>query len=606
MELAIPFIALGGLYVVSNNQATRPPQKSTQSQMRSSPQQEAFSGLSSRINNSLPNTYDVPDNYPIARAPALANNVHAYATPNDASNDYFNQNDYKVATMSGDTSMGQTIPQTRTLTGEAANQTNYHHNNMVPFTGGKIYAQRNMEGAGDSILDNMVGAGSNFVRKTEQAPLFKPEANMHWAHGAPSQSDFMQSRVVAGKSQNNTKPFESERVAPGLNQGFTTTSSGTGFHYGGNDRSSYMPKTVDELRSVTNPKMTYDISSHQGPANSTIKTAASMQTMGRVEKRRPDTHFENTQDRWLTTTGANQGNTLHAIQEQGIVRRCDGPTNYVGTAVTTDQKSGYAPANYHPSHRRERANTSVPTISAVGRGPLTEGLNGYAASTKPQARPQPGGIARGFAAAMAPIMDLIRPTRKEETIANARIYGDNGLAGTAAAFSDHSLDHAPTTIKETTLYTPNLTVNRTPQEGAYVANERAPNPTQRDSTACGYIGGAGNGGHQEAQSREAAHNQHNNTMKSALIDNRAPGGGTQIFNQSMNVTTTKRDRTRYDGRMNPIQQRGPGSIPSVETYGHTNVTQLNPNSGIMDTRNEPSILDAFKNNPYTHSLSSVA
>ena len=46
---------------------------------------------------------------------------------------------------------------------------------------------------------------------------------------------------------------------------------------------------------------------HEGPANSFIKTAPTTQLLGRVEKQRPDTFFINTQDRWLTTTGAEKG-----------------------------------------------------------------------------------------------------------------------------------------------------------------------------------------------------------------------------------------------------------------------------------------------------------
>jgi hypothetical protein len=77
----------------------------------------------------------------------------------------------------------------------------------------------------------MNGSGSQLFRKVEQAPLFKPEENINWKHGAPNQSDFFQSRVNLGQKNNNVKPFESEYVGPGLNQGYGTKGSG-GFNSG--------------------------------------------------------------------------------------------------------------------------------------------------------------------------------------------------------------------------------------------------------------------------------------------------------------------------------------------------------------------------------------
>ena len=49
-----------------------------------------------------------------------------------------------------------------------------------------------------------------------------------------------------------------------------------------------MPKTVNELRVDTNPKMTFGLEGHQGPATSYIKDYGHIETQGR-EKNRPDT-----------------------------------------------------------------------------------------------------------------------------------------------------------------------------------------------------------------------------------------------------------------------------------------------------------------------------
>jgi hypothetical protein len=116
---------------------------------------------------------------------------------------------------------------------------------------------------------------------------------------------------------NNVKPFDSVFVGPGLDKGYTVNGTG-GYNSGMEARDKWLPYTVDEMRVATNPKLEYKLINHEGPANSYIKNAATTQTMGRVEKQRPDTFFINTQDRWLTTTGAEKGETLRSIQEMGV------------------------------------------------------------------------------------------------------------------------------------------------------------------------------------------------------------------------------------------------------------------------------------------------
>ena len=113
-----------------------------------------------------------------------------------------------------------------TLSGDYLDSKEFKHNNMVPFNGGKIRGNTYDMNLSETILDNMVGSGTNVIKKIEQAPLFKPEDNMTYPNGTPNSSDFFQSRVNPGMRNSNNKPFESQRVAPGLNQGYTTQGSG--------------------------------------------------------------------------------------------------------------------------------------------------------------------------------------------------------------------------------------------------------------------------------------------------------------------------------------------------------------------------------------------
>jgi hypothetical protein len=185
----------------------------------------------------------------------LVSTVQRYSNPNVATDKYFDQNLYEKNQNDG-LRVGNNIQEIYSLTGNYLDSSEFKHNNMVPFYGGKIKGQLYNANMGETILDNMVGSGSQVIKKIEQAPLFKPQENMQWAYGAPNMSDFYQSRVNPAMNNANVKPFESITVGPGLNQGYTTNGSG-GYNSGMEARDEWLPKTVDQMRVLTNPKLEY-------------------------------------------------------------------------------------------------------------------------------------------------------------------------------------------------------------------------------------------------------------------------------------------------------------------------------------------------------------
>ena len=578
MELAIPLIALGGMYIVSNQQ----PSQSCDFEKGKSQKlsQENFANMGAR-RNYLPNTNIPPQNFPVTNINQLVDTVQEYPNPNTATDKYFNQNLY----------------QQRVQNGEPVSK-------KLLSTGFKF-----LYGIEESVLDNMIGSGSQTIKKIEQAPLFKPEDNMQWAYGAPNNSDFYQSRVNPAMKNNNVKPFDSVMVGPGLDKGYTVNGTG-GYNSGMEARDKWLPYTVDEMRVATNPKLEYELINHEGPANSYIKNAASTQTMGRVEKQRPDTFFINTQDRWLTTTGAEKGETLRSIQEMGIIKRNDIVTDYAGPAGPADRKAAYAPENFEKTKRKESMTCGVNHSSAQGRGPTTGADNFLRSHTNYENNrstvSQPDTLRSGFSGAIgaviAPIMDIFRPTRKEETTANVRIYGE-ATSSVPSSYVYNPNDTTTTTVKETTLYSPTFNINNQ-KEGMYVNNAMPGIPTQRDSTSCSYIGTSGGAATGFGDmSYRAAYNQHNNDIKSSTVMNRPNQGGTQIFNQQMHLTTIKSDSDRYDGRVNPAISVTP-LPPSTQTYGSINMPQYYNECAGCD-RIQPDILNAFRNNPYTHSLTTA-
>jgi len=602
MELAIPLIALGGMYVISNQSSQNNNNNNMPNKKNVKTTKETFTNMGAPFNQ-LPNTNIPPQNFPVTNINQLSDTINEYINPNQATDKYFDQNIYEKRVDSGLT-VGQNPQQIYSLTGNYLDSTQFKHNNMVPFNGGKVKGKTYQFDMSESLLDNLVGNGSQVVKKIEQAPLFKPQENMAWAYGTPNNSDFFQSRQNPVMRNNEVKLFDSVMVAPGLDKGFTNQGSG-GFNSGMEARDKWLPYTVDQLRVETNPKVSYSLVNHEGPAESFVKNVG---IMGRMEKQHPDTFYINNQDRWLTTTGLEKGETLRPIQELGIVKRDDKVIDYKGPVNKSNRQVGQAPTSFEVSKRNQLASNDITPSYAVGRGSINDGelnLNSHTNYTNNRSSvKQPETIRSGFSGAIgavvAPLLDFLKPTRKQDTSDNIRIYGDASTS-VPNGYTINMNDTTPTTIKETTVYSPTFYMDGK-SEGIYVSNATAGEMTQRDTTSSSYIGSAGGVAVQYGDmSYSAAYRQHNNDIKSSTIANRANMGGTQIFNQQMNITTCKDDNDRFAGRVNPVGSTLSGMPPSVQTLGAIAMPQ-SYNANISCDRIQPDILKAFRENPFTHPL----
>lgn len=602
MDIAIPLLALGGMYIISNQN------DSFNSNNSNNSKKENYTNMGKKVNE-LPNQNIAPQNYPVSNIKQLVNTTQEYINPNQATDKYFDQNLYEKR-VRFDLPVSDTMQEVYSLTGDYLKSDQFKHNNMVPFYGGKPKGNTFHANTAESVLDNMVGSGSQTIKKIEQAPLFKPEQNMQWTFGTPNNSDFYQSRVNPGMKVNNVKPFDTIMVAPGLDKSDTINGSG-GYNSGMESRDKWLPYTVDELRVATNPKLEYTLDGLEGAANSYIKAVPIKEMLGRIEKQRPDRFYINSQDRYFTTTGAAKGEALRPIQEMGIIKKNDGLTEYVGPAAPADIKGGYAPENFEPSKRVQLECLDVKPSSAVGRAPIEGGNIRIRSHTNHHTNrsllKQPDTIRSGFSGAIgaviAPILDAFRPTRKEETLNSVRVYGV-AKSATPGGYVINPLDTTKTTNKETTLYSPTFQINNQ-KESMYVNNYTNPDLTQRDTTSCEYYTAAGGYSSTYGQMNyDAAYNQHNNDIKTSTIKNRPNQGGMQLFDPYMNITTTREDQTRFDNWMAPPSSVTPAP-PSVNTYGAIRAPQYYDQCYGCERIN-PDILKAFKDNPYTHSLTDSA
>lgn len=133
------------------------------------------------------------------------------------------------------------------------------HNNMIPSFDAKNsgFSIDNDEHRGNITqrkMDLFTGSlnNLNYRPKTERRPLYSPMIGLTYPYGSPVLPSEYNSRYIPSRERRNEKPFQEVRVTPGLNLGYNDVGK-CGFF----DVYRAPNKTVDELRTVSNPKKTY-------------------------------------------------------------------------------------------------------------------------------------------------------------------------------------------------------------------------------------------------------------------------------------------------------------------------------------------------------------
>lgn len=583
MELAIPLVALGSLYIVSNQKKEKGPK----------PANEGF--------RSLPNT-DVPDkNYNTPSVPseetdmtAKLSTVNKYDGTSAYTDKYFNP---YVKDSLVSKSIDSNTETYKSLSGESVDSAYFQHNNMMPFFGGKIRSKVD-PGSNEAILDNYLGNGSQTIVKSEQAPLFAPNANYQMAHGAPNMNDFYQSRVNPSMRMANVKPFEEIKVGPGLGLGYGTEGAG-GYNSGNMMRESWLPKTVDDLRTANKQKASEVMQlGHEGPAKSRITNVG---ILGAFQKNRPETAFEWGHDRLFTTTGIAKGETLHSIPIERHVVRPETTVDYNGVAQSLHAQQAM-PGEILPSHRTENGPTQLGAANAVGRGFSSEGDYGlkskqvYANNRSSNVQEDYfGAIGSSIGAVVAPLLEIMRPSRKENTTGNLRVYGDAKTA-VSQSYLYNPNDAPAHTMRETTEDSLNhWNINRGQNGSGYLSNEQTPVTQQRDTTLSSHIGGAGY--HTpSARNYDAELSYQPSNLKADTIKGRFGNSNTNLFNNSVNYHGKPKDMDMVNNR--DAIPKMPYSTHGVATFGEYQQRGQSLDANINMERNTPDLYNVLQQNPY--------
>lgn len=585
--LAIPVIALGALYMVSNQKKGNG---------------EAFTNR----NDLLPNT-DLPDsNFQSEASPeigsietdrsSLLSTVNRYDGPDVYTDKYFNPNRNPLS-VAADTSRGERTFDS--LTGDKVDSTYFQHNNMTPYFGSNVRSRIANENTGESILDNMIGTGSQIQTKVEQSPLFSPSENLQWAYGAPNATDFVRSRMNVSAKMSNVKPFQSEQVSPGLNG-----QTSQGFNSGMMARETWLPKTVDDLRVANNPKASHMLVGHEGPAGSRISNIG---LMGQLEKNRPERAFETGPERYMTTTGSHKGQTLQSIPIERFVNRTTTTTSYVGGAGTSNSET-YVDGEYMPSKHIDLGAVPIQPASAVGRSGAREGEYGLKSKMAyPNNRSTTrtddyfGAIGGAFGSVVAPLLDILRPSRKENTIGSLRPY-QNPSSRVQNSYLFNPADRPAPTIRETTEQSKgHHNINAGQRGGAYEVAEHQPTYTTRQTTGDFYYSGVAGGaeGTKQVRPYDAEYAQRNNDIKSSTIEGRMVPGNMSLMQGDIHMTSKPKDLFMQNHR--PVAPSLPYQSPDIANMGKMQgSTSLYQN--IQLDRTTPDVMTSLKSNPYTLSV----
>ena len=593
-EIAIPLAVLGAMYIISNKNEKVKPANSKNI-------------IENFKNNTLPNLKKPVVNYPIEKKDDLLNqtNVQTYSGYKNNTDNLYQISGYEKALANA---MSEKVEQFESLTGNVVNPNNFKHNNQQPFFGAKT--TQNIEKGYEGLLDTYTGMGSQQNQKQAQAPLFKPESNMTHVHGTPISTDFMQDRQrsVLTHKMNNVKPWRSIKVAPGLNKGYTSEGFG-GFNAGMMERTKQnMPKTVDDLRVSTNPKVTYG---GQMLGAYAPKQQQSVELQPKVSKNRPDTTFEHGESRWFTTTGIEKAQKARSSVILQPENRITTTREYFGNAADREGEGTYQAGHFRQSHKQQLKAENVGGAikeGAWGNSDSNYGKKGF--NARPNARMLTSessslGIAGTVVSALtAPLLDLLRPTRKQNVIGNMRPMGNvQGINGNHAEPVWNPNDTPAPTIREQTENTKHMLMGGGKQTDGYMTTKPRPVAQERDSTSCYYGGNiSAQGGTTKPRPYDADYNARLNPNKEIVSKvDRYNIGNQSLGSYAQNITTFSNTATN-SSQLYPSMSK---ALPSMQTHGE--ISGKNTRERAIDCqRNNPAMIEAFNQNPYSHSLQSWA
>ena len=511
------------------------------------------------------------------------------------------------------------------LSGQKIPSTEFRHNNMVPFFGGRV--KQNMRAtANTDRLDSYTGSGVNQIKKQEVENMFKDaQAPYGNPYGLESATDFVQSRINEPRNRSGEKPFEPTRVAPGIGEKFGLTGKG-GFQQF--EVNQYMMehgyKKTDELRTANKPKLTYE--GVAVPGQHFIGKGAEIGNVGEVRKNNPDRF-------WIDDTGVSIGavptgtttfkETSRPVQVLPHTSRPETSVEYIPSGASQDFGQSYVSGAYRSPMAQQYGGSGYRNADMTGY--YTKDVDTSAADygrasyeNKPNERDATSQRTMGLNSAPAQdgqgattihFEDPARPTRRGETVGNIRQAGTPvGYAGSSApaiTVWDPS-DIARTTVKESTIDWNRFGVaspSAAPERLTVYDPDDIARPTQKSQLSSRSYTGAPMSANQANMDNQFAYNMRTNSGKEQIAVGRKPiagNGGSAIFTGDIRQTTKKLDTDYINDRTNSIN-RVVGISTGVGDIGYVKY-RAPLHLDMSAERFTPDMVSALEANPLNQSL----
>jgi hypothetical protein len=325
---------------------------------------------------------------------------------------------------------------------------------------------------------------------------------------------------------------------------------------------------------------------------------------------------------WFTTTGNSIGQTSQPQQMLPDTNNLS--AEYFGSGTNSTNKGIYTVSHHEETHRTEpsRALNLNPATSLghnsisdmdYGKQSITILNNNRSERLKQNIDTTTdfGNVSTFMKGIFAPILDVLKPTRKEDVIHNSNQLGNIQCSVPSLPITNPN-DRPKTTTKETTVDKVGLNYLNISQinnpGGGYENSTMTAKHQQRNFGNSSITGNIGNTSATNAQMDLSAWaNQHNNVNKTH--ESWPMAGGTQIHSGNINMNINRRDNDRVNNRLttNDFIRNVPSDnsllIPSIESIGKIHMPQQYKED-INIERIDPNLLQAFKSNPYAKSLNS--
>ncbi len=327
------------------------------------------------------------------------------------------------------------------------------HDNMVPFIKNKN--QQNLTpDVMDTKLGHFTGQDKDWrPKKKEIASFYDVKPNVTFPYGSPSFTETVGlDRYVASQKRQGEKLIQDIRVGPGLAAGYTAEPIG-GLNQA-NSRDYILPKTVDELRVLTNPKITYESRVIAGLKSGQRGLVA------KPFKNRPETYYNSDPERGNLSSAVKASQLREKYYMKPTQKQYQ--KSYFGGlgqgekmkprkegAYRQSTKNNYMAPTPRNAYREDAwsLNTEANNL-AVGDYGKNSIENRPNERDVTQVRLNYNSITTTVKKMITPLTDFFRRTRKENAIGNIRPDGNMKASMPAKLTIYDPNDIARTTIKE--------------------------------------------------------------------------------------------------------------------------------------------------------------